>query len=67
MAAGQILSIAYGIQIQEHNDPYVIDAEEASIAVSKTLNPGSYLVDLFPFRTFCGFHALPFMLTIWFK
>ena len=58
MAAGQILSIGYGIQIQEHDDPYVITAEEASFAVSATLNPGSYLVDLFPFRTFNNTHSL---------
>lgn len=52
MVAGQILSIAYGIEVKEHNDPYVIAAEEAAGAVSATLNPGSYLVDLFPFRKF---------------
>lgn len=50
MAAGEIISVAYGIEIQDRNDPYVVDAEHAIEAVTATANPGSYLVDLLPIR-----------------
>lgn len=50
MAAGQIISVAYGIEIQDRNDPYVVDAEIAVEAFAATANPGSYMVDLLPIR-----------------
>lgn len=49
-SAGQIISIAYGIEIQSNNDPHVIAAEHASDAVGAAVNPGCYLVDFIPLR-----------------
>lgn len=43
-----ILSIAYGIDVREEGDPYVDAAEEVMRAVSETIGPGSFLVNVFP-------------------
>lgn len=50
MVGGEILAIGYGIEVQAKDDPYVAMAEHAEGAVKAALNPGSYLVDLLPFR-----------------
>ena len=50
MAGGLILSIAYGIEVQEENDPFIAAAETSIHVVATTLMPGAYLVDLFPPR-----------------
>ena len=49
MAGAAILKIAYGIQIQAENDPFLYTAERATEAISATTNAGSYLVDALPF------------------
>ena len=42
------MTTAYGIDVQEHNDPYLEIAEHAAECVRLTLIPGAYLVDLLP-------------------
>lgn len=42
--------IAYGYSIEEHDDPYVGVVEAAVKGFSETLEPGAYLVDIFPLR-----------------
>ncbi|KAI0094959.1 cytochrome P450 [Irpex rosettiformis] len=49
MAGAAILKIAYGIEIQPENDPFLYTAERATEAISATTNAGSYLVDVLPF------------------
>ena len=44
------MTTAYGIDVKEHNDPYLEVAEHAADCVRLTLVPGAYLVDLLPFR-----------------
>jgi hypothetical protein len=48
MAADIILSVAYGIQIQPENDPYVDLAERVLKILERAATPGSYLVDTIP-------------------
>lgn len=50
MTAGLILGIAYGIEVQEENDPYVAMAQKALDALEATAVPGTYIVDFIPFR-----------------
>lgn len=40
--------MAYGIKIQDHNDPYVQQIEEVLHAVGDASIPGRYLVEMFP-------------------
>ena len=42
------MNIAYGIDVQESNDPYIRVAEEAMKGVSEAGIPGAFLVDSFP-------------------
>ncbi|KAI0348399.1 cytochrome P450 [Trametopsis cervina] len=49
MAGSKILKIAYGIEAQEEDDPFIYMAEKAMESVSATVNAGSYLVDILPF------------------
>ena len=42
------MSMAYGIEVQETNDPYVQMAEEALGGAAACLKTGAYLVDMFP-------------------
>ena len=44
------MTVAYGIDVKEHNDPYLEITERALECVRVTLVPGAYLVDLLPFR-----------------
>lgn len=46
---GLALSIAYGLPIREHDDPYLALAEEAVQTVSAAIVPGAFLVDFMPF------------------
>ncbi|KAJ2922481.1 hypothetical protein H1R20_g14609, partial [Candolleomyces eurysporus] len=48
LAAETILSIAYGIQIQPENDPYVKYADDASRPAAEAAVPGRFLVDAIP-------------------
>ncbi|KAF9446025.1 cytochrome P450 [Macrolepiota fuliginosa MF-IS2] len=49
MVAGAIISIAYGIEVQPKDDPYVKLAVEGSHSLIDTMVPGKYLVDSLPF------------------
>ena len=46
------MSIAYGIEAKEDNDPYIMHAERALEAASESMIPGAFLVDLFPIREY---------------
>ncbi|OCH84376.1 cytochrome P450 [Obba rivulosa] len=48
MAGAVIIRIAYGIEVQAHDDPYIRIAEEAIQAASAASTPGAYLVDALP-------------------
>ncbi|KAF5338671.1 hypothetical protein D9758_018031 [Tetrapyrgos nigripes] len=48
VAGYTILSIAYGIEVQPENDPFVAIAERAMQAAANAINRGSYLVDQLP-------------------
>ena len=52
MTADKIISIAYGIKIQDCNDPYIVAAEHIVDAINAIMIPGSYLVNLLPFREY---------------
>ncbi|EEB93759.1 hypothetical protein MPER_07547, partial [Moniliophthora perniciosa FA553] len=43
------MSVAYGIEIQPHKDPYVTLAEDGVEPLLVALVPGAFLVDAFPF------------------
>ncbi|PFH46821.1 hypothetical protein AMATHDRAFT_153743 [Amanita thiersii Skay4041] len=43
-----ILDITYGIRINDHNDPYVVMAEESLAGLAEAGNPLSFLVDMIP-------------------
>lgn len=45
---GIALSLAYGLQIQPSNDPYIELAEKASASFLEAAVPGAFLVDVFP-------------------
>ena len=42
------MSMTYGIQIKDHNDPFIDMAEAALISASLALAPGAFLVDVIP-------------------
>ena len=48
MNGGIIMSTTYGIDVKEHNDPYLEITEHAGDCIKQTFVPGAYLVDLFP-------------------
>lgn len=50
MAGSLILGVAYGIDVQAKNDPYIATAETALHAMSMAGNAGAYLVDYIPIR-----------------
>ncbi|KAF9447113.1 cytochrome P450 [Macrolepiota fuliginosa MF-IS2] len=43
-----IVKVAYGITIEEENDPFVINGEIALGGLAEAGNPGTFLVDYFP-------------------
>ncbi|TCD67113.1 hypothetical protein EIP91_000576 [Steccherinum ochraceum] len=49
MAGRVIMRAAYGIDIQDHDDPYIEIGEKSLQALSAATNAGSYLVDVMPF------------------
>lgn len=42
------MSIAYGIDTRENDDPYITMAEAGVTPLLKALRPGAFLVDFFP-------------------
>lgn len=48
-AGSIILSIAYGLDVQPKDDPFIEYAEKASISLRKVPYVGAYLVDHFEF------------------
>ena len=52
LAGCEIMGIAYGIEVAGREDPYIDTAEHAVGAVVATCSPGSYLVNIMPFRTY---------------
>ena len=42
------MSLAYGVQVQENDDPYIANAEQAVHTVFSASLPGKYLVDTLP-------------------
>ncbi|KAG5650875.1 hypothetical protein H0H81_010675 [Sphagnurus paluster] len=48
MAGEIILTIAYGLQIQEHDDPYVAISQEAVESLNAAVVPGAFFVDFLP-------------------
>ena len=56
MAGKEIMKIAYGIDVQDKNDPYILTAEHAVGSISATTNAGSNLVDTLPFcESICAY------------
>lgn len=51
MAGRSIMSIAYGIDVLDKDDPYIRIGEIANDIVALTTTPGSYLVDTLSFCT----------------
>ncbi|PPQ80126.1 LOW QUALITY PROTEIN: hypothetical protein CVT25_001425 [Psilocybe cyanescens] len=43
-----IMSVAYGISVEDSGDPYITNAEEALVGLAEAGIPGSFLVDLIP-------------------
>ena len=50
MAGRVIMRVAYGIDIQAHDDPYVEIGEKCLQALCAAANAGAFLVDSLPFR-----------------
>ena len=46
--ASTAMKIAYGIAVQESDDPYISIAEEALIGAAEASVPGAFWVDFFP-------------------
>ncbi|KAK7052980.1 hypothetical protein VNI00_004301 [Paramarasmius palmivorus] len=47
-----IMSIAYGVEVKLHNDPWVSIVEDAAKSVKDAFVPGAFLVDFFPILKF---------------
>ena len=50
MTGAIVLMISYGYQIQEHDDPMIKIAELVTQQAAEVAQPGTFLVDVFPFR-----------------
>ena len=48
MAGETILAIAYGLQVQPENDPYIAIAERSNRSIDEAGKPGAFLVDSLP-------------------
>lgn len=48
MTGSSIITIAYGIETMEENDPFITTAEHTMEAVNASMIPGAFLVDIFP-------------------
>lgn len=44
------MEVAYGIEVQEKNDPWIATAEHALEGATVTGIPGSFMVDIIPIR-----------------
>ena len=42
------MKVAYGIDVQESDDPYILIGKEAMGGIKEAGVPGAFLVDLFP-------------------
>lgn len=51
MIGGHIMTMAYGIDVQEHDDPYLAAQDHAADCFKLALVPGAFLVDVLPFCT----------------
>ena len=58
MTGATVLMISYGYQAQEHDDPLIKIAEEATEQAAEVAQPGAFFVDVFPFRKcrVAGYH-----------
>lgn len=52
MTGQTIFEVAYGIDVQPKNDPYIGSAEESLKAMTLGCTPGAGLFDTFPFCVF---------------
>lgn len=67
MAGQSIMSIAYGIDVLEKDDPYIRIGETANDIVAATTVPGSYMVDTLPLRKSpCTLHQVWLALISWY-
>lgn len=57
--AAMIMKISYGIDVSERNDRYITMAEEAADSVVKAGMPGTYWVDIMPFREISSSRSTP--------
>ena len=48
MAGETIISIAYGLDVEPENDPYIQVAEESQNGITAAAIPGAFLVDSMP-------------------
>ncbi|PPQ76416.1 LOW QUALITY PROTEIN: hypothetical protein CVT26_013072 [Gymnopilus dilepis] len=48
MAGETIMALAYGLQVQKYDDPFISTAEKAVYTLLNAASPGKYLVDTFP-------------------
>ncbi|KAG5649458.1 hypothetical protein H0H81_003692, partial [Sphagnurus paluster] len=48
MAGEAIISITYGLQVQDKDDPYIIAAERGNEPLLAAIVPGAFLVDSLP-------------------
>lgn len=58
MTGATVLMISYGYQAQEHDDPLIKIAEEATEQAAEVAQPCAFFVDVFPFRKcrVAGYH-----------
>ena len=42
------MNIAYGIEVQDSDDPYILLAEKSLNGLSQSTTPGAFWVDFFP-------------------
>lgn len=49
MAGETIMSVAYGLDVQPQNDPYISTAEQGVHPLVAAAVPGAFLVDTLPF------------------
>lgn len=57
MTASFITYVAYGIEIKDMNDPFVVVAERAVAQSIGSATAGGYLVDFLPFRKYLMDHV----------
>jgi hypothetical protein len=52
MSGSLLLNIAYGVDAQSTDHPYISIVDDSMKTVKEAMNPGSFLVDSIPIRTF---------------